>query len=372
MSMPKPKSKNIVWSAGTVSRRDRERVHGHRACILWLTGLSGSGKSTIAYRLEERLTKRKAIVYVLDGDNVRHGISSDLGFSHDDRNENVRRTGEVAKLFLDAGQIVVCAFISPLRAQRRLVRELVHEGDFVEVYVRASLEVCEARDPKGLYKRARAGEIPDFTGVGAPYEPPERPEVTLDTEGHDIEESTSQLLEYLERAGYFSLMKRARPLFGGRLACFGNGHFAFRLADHRVPDRLSPANDRFPAMHRRHEGLSGLRDRLGFFRMFDGALDRSDELGGGVGAIEVTAVDRREASHRQIRSDDERACTEALQHLHAHARSREDRRDESRRGAQRAAQVVHEAEHADSVLAVELRRDPGSVDPKFGVRVKEA
>jgi adenylylsulfate kinase len=204
MSMPKPKSKNIVWSAGTVSRRDRERVHGHRACILWLTGLSGSGKSTIAYRLEERLTKRKAIVYVLDGDNVRHGISSDLGFSHDDRNENVRRTGEVAKLFLDAGQIVVCAFISPLRAQRRLVRELVHEGDFVEVYVRASLEVCEARDPKGLYKRARAGEIPDFTGVGAPYEPPERPEVTLDTEGHDIEESTSQLLEYLERAGYFS------------------------------------------------------------------------------------------------------------------------------------------------------------------------
>jgi adenylylsulfate kinase len=202
--MSKPKSKNIVWSAGTVSRRDRERVHGHRACILWLTGLSGSGKSSIAYRLERRLTERNAIAYVLDGDNVRYGISSDLGFSHDDRTENVRRTGEVAKLFLDAGQIVVCAFISPLRAQRRLVRELVEDGDFVEVYVRASLEVCEARDPKGLYKRARAGEIPDFTGIGAPYEPPESPEVTLDTEHHDVDESTKQLLQYLDRAGCFS------------------------------------------------------------------------------------------------------------------------------------------------------------------------
>ena len=202
--MPKPKSKNIVWSAGTVTRLDRERVHGHRACIVWLTGLSGSGKSSIAYRLEQRLTERNCIAYVLDGDNVRHGISSDLGFSHDDRNENVRRTGEVAKLFLDAGQIVVCAFISPLRAQRRLVRELVREGDFVEVYVRASLEVCEARDPKGLYKRARAGLIADFTGIGAPYEAPENPELTLDTESHGLDESTNQLLEYLDRTGYFS------------------------------------------------------------------------------------------------------------------------------------------------------------------------
>jgi adenylylsulfate kinase len=201
--MPKPKSKNIVWSAGAVTRRDRERVRGHRSCILWLTGLSGSGKSSIAYRLEQRLTEQSALAYVLDGDNVRHGISSDLGFSHDDRNENVRRTGEVAKLFLDSGQIVVCAFISPLRAQRRLVRELVDEGDFVEVCVRASLEVCEARDPKGLYKRARAGEIPDFTGIGSPYEPPENPELTLDTERRGLDESTNELLDYLDRTGYF-------------------------------------------------------------------------------------------------------------------------------------------------------------------------
>jgi adenylylsulfate kinase len=200
--MSKPKSKYIVWSAGAVTRRDRERVRGHRGCILWLTGLSGSGKSSIAYRLEQRLMDRGVVAYVLDGDNVRHGISSDLGFSPDDRDENVRRTGEVAKLFLDSAQIVVCAFISPLRSQRHLVRELVDEGDFVEVYVRASLEVCESRDPKGLYKRARAGEITDFTGIGAPYEPPESPEVTLDTERHGLDESTKELLDYLEREGY--------------------------------------------------------------------------------------------------------------------------------------------------------------------------
>ena len=204
-----PKSKNISWSASTVTRRERERTHGPRSVILWLTGLSGSGKSSIAHRLEQRLTERNAIAYVLDGDNVRHGISSDLGFSPEDRMENIRRIGEVAKLFVDSGAIIVCAFISPLRLQRQRVRELVGKDDFVELYVRASLAVCEERDPKGLYKKARAGEIPDFTGIGAPYEPPEQPEVTVDTERQDIDESTNQVLEYLDAAGY--LPRRSWP-----------------------------------------------------------------------------------------------------------------------------------------------------------------
>jgi adenylylsulfate kinase len=200
--MSEPKSKNIGWSASTVTRQDRERTHGHRSVIVWLTGLSGSGKSSIAHRLEQRLTERSAIAYVLDGDNARHGISSDLGFSPEDRMENIRRVGEIAKLFVDSGAIVLCAFISPLRVQRDRVRQLVGKGDFVELYVRASLAVCEERDPKGLYKKARAGEIPDFTGIGAPYEPPPSPELTVDTEAGSIEESTDQVLAYLDAAGY--------------------------------------------------------------------------------------------------------------------------------------------------------------------------
>jgi adenylylsulfate kinase len=200
--MSEPKSQNISWSTSAVTRLDRERVYGHRSVILWLTGLSGSGKSSIAHRLEKRLTERAAIAYVLDGDNVRHGVTSDLGFSPEDRMENIRRIGEVAKLFVDSGVIILCAFISPLRVQRRRVRELVGKGDFVEVYVRASLAVCEERDPKGLYKKARAGEIPDFTGISAPYETPERSEVTVDTERQSVDESTNQVLAYLDAAGY--------------------------------------------------------------------------------------------------------------------------------------------------------------------------
>jgi adenylyl-sulfate kinase len=199
---PEPKSKNITWSASAVTRQDRERTHGQRSVILWLTGLSGSGKSSIAQRLERRLTERNAIAYVLDGDNVRHGISSDLGFSPEDRMENIRRVGEVAKLFVDSGAIVLCAFISPLRVQRERVRELVPAGDFVEVYVRATLAVCEARDPKGLYKKARAGAIADFTGISAPYEEPEHPDITLDTELVSIDDSANRVLEYLAAAGY--------------------------------------------------------------------------------------------------------------------------------------------------------------------------
>jgi adenylylsulfate kinase len=196
--MPPPKSKNISWSESTVTRLERERIHGHKSVILWLTGLSGSGKSSIARLLEQQLTARNLVSYVLDGDNIRHGVSSDLGFSPDDRMENIRRVGEVAKLFVDSGAIVVCAFISPLRIQRQRVRDLVGKEDFVEVYVRASLATCEKRDPKGLYKKARTGEIPDFTGINAPYEAPEHPELTVDTTSETVEESASQVMAYLE------------------------------------------------------------------------------------------------------------------------------------------------------------------------------
>jgi adenylylsulfate kinase len=200
--MPEPKSKNISWSESAVTRLERERVHGHRSVILWLTGLSGSGKSSIAHLLEQQLTERNLVAYVLDGDNVRHGISSDLGFSPEDRMENIRRVGEVAKLFVDSGAIVVCAFISPLRIQRQRVRDLVGKDDFVEVYVLASLATCEQRDPKGLYRKARTGQIPDFTGIDAPYEAPEHAEVTVDTEMETLEESASRVMAYLEAAAY--------------------------------------------------------------------------------------------------------------------------------------------------------------------------
>lgn len=165
--------------------------------MIWLTGLSGSGKSTLANALEQRLLQRGYHSYLLDGDNVRHGLNRDLGFSKDDRIENIRRIGEVASLFADAGLIVVTAFISPFRADRALVRALVPEGEFIEVYVHASLEACERRDPKGLYAKARAGVIRDFTGIDSPYEPPERPDLVLDTEQDSVEVCLEQLLGYL-------------------------------------------------------------------------------------------------------------------------------------------------------------------------------
>jgi adenylylsulfate kinase len=202
--MQRPKSQNITWHDGVVTRTDRERIRGHRGVALWFTGLSGSGKSTIAAQLEHELLSRGCATYVLDGDNVRHGLCQDLGFSPEDRGENIRRIGEVAKLFVDANVLCLCAFISPYRAVRARLRDDLAAGDFVEIYVRASLGVCEQRDPKGLYKKARDGTITDMTGIGSPYEPPEDPELVLDTERSTADESVQQVLGFLQKKGYIA------------------------------------------------------------------------------------------------------------------------------------------------------------------------
>ena len=173
---------NVVWHAHAVTRAEREQLHGHQGAVLWFTGLSGSGKSTVAGALEQALHQLGVSTYLLDGDNVRHGLCSDLGFSDADRKENIRRVGEVAKLMVDAGLIVLSAFISPHREERQMVRDMVGEGRFIEVFVDTPLAICEARDPKGLYKKARAGELRNFTGIDAVYEAPERPEIRLDGE----------------------------------------------------------------------------------------------------------------------------------------------------------------------------------------------
>jgi len=173
---------NVVWHSHLVTREARETLHGHRGVVLWFTGLSGSGKSTLAGALETALHERGVSTYLLDGDNVRHGLCSDLGFSEADRKENIRRVGEVANLMVDAGLVILTAFISPHRAERDMVRQRVGEGRFIEVFVDTPLAVCEARDPKGLYKKARAGELPNFTGVDAVYEAPIHPEIHLDGE----------------------------------------------------------------------------------------------------------------------------------------------------------------------------------------------
>ena len=172
--MTEQKATNIVWHQGNVTREDREKINGHKACTVWLTGLSGSGKSTIAVDLEKRLWERGIRAYILDGDNVRHGLNKNLGFSPADRTENIRRIGEVAKLFTEAGVVALTAFISPYRADRDQVRAIMAAGDFVEVHVDCPVEVCEQRDVKGLYKKARAGEIKEFTGISAPYEAPDQ------------------------------------------------------------------------------------------------------------------------------------------------------------------------------------------------------
>ncbi|MCU7817071.1 MAG: adenylyl-sulfate kinase [Candidatus Thiodiazotropha sp. (ex Rostrolucina anterorostrata)] len=192
---------NIVWHHATVTRDRREKMNMHRAKLLWFTGLSGSGKSTLAHALEERLHQRGCRTYVFDGDNVRHGLCRDLGFSIDDRTENIRRIGEMSKLFVDAGIIALTAFISPIREDRDRARSLFADGDFIEVYVKASIEACESRDVKGLYKKARAGEIPHFTGISSPYEAPEKPEITIDTEHSTVEACIDSLLESLESRG---------------------------------------------------------------------------------------------------------------------------------------------------------------------------
>jgi adenylylsulfate kinase len=199
--MAEQKGTNIVWHQGAVTRNDRAQLNGHRGCTVWLTGLSGSGKSTIAVDLEKRLVERGVRTYILDGDNIRHGLNKNLGFSPEDRTENIRRIGEVAKLFTDAGLVAITAFISPYRADRDQVRALMQVGDFIEVFVDCPVEVCEQRDVKGLYKKARAGEIKGFTGISAPYEAPAKAELTINTAGQSVEESAKQILEYLERQG---------------------------------------------------------------------------------------------------------------------------------------------------------------------------
>ncbi|HIL12309.1 MAG TPA: adenylyl-sulfate kinase, partial [Deltaproteobacteria bacterium] len=192
------------WHETTVSKTEREKISGHRGCTVWLTGLSGSGKSTLANLLEKALWERGARAYVLDGDNVRHGLNKDLGFSPEDRAENIRRIGEVAALFTEAGIINVTAFISPYKGDRDKVREIMADGDFVEVYVKCDLDECEKRDPKGLYKKARAGEIPEFTGISAPYEEPDKAELIVDTTSQSEEDCLQALLSYLEEKGYLA------------------------------------------------------------------------------------------------------------------------------------------------------------------------
>lgn len=192
-----PRSRNIVRSEGRVADADRRHLLGHGPATVWFTGLSGSGKSTLAYAVEEALVARGVAAYVLDGDNVRFGLNRDLGFAPEDRTENIRRVGEVCRLFHDAGLVVLSSFISPYRSDRQQVRELHPEGGFVEVHLDTPLEVCESRDVKGLYARARSGEIPDFSGVSAPYEPPAEPEVRLDTGQVSIEAGVAAVLEHL-------------------------------------------------------------------------------------------------------------------------------------------------------------------------------
>ena len=197
--LPAVKSENIFWSHSEVSPAQRAERNGHKGAVIWLTGLSGSGKSTISRALESELFSRGMHTYILDGDNIRHSLNSNLGFSPEDRTENIRRVAEVARLIADAGVVVITAFISPYRADRRRARRgtLESGSDFVEVFVNAPVKVCERRDPKGLYKKARAGEIAEFTGVSAPYEVPENPEVTVHTDTQTAGESVAAIIEYL-------------------------------------------------------------------------------------------------------------------------------------------------------------------------------
>ncbi len=195
------KSANVVWHHPTVTRPRREKLNAHKSVVLWFTGLSGSGKSTLAHAVEERLHGTACRTFVLDGDNVRHGLCGDLGFSEQDRVENIRRVGEVAKLFLEAGVMSLTAFISPFRSDRERVRSLFQQGDFLEIYCRCPLEVCESRDVKGLYKRARAGEVKNFTGISSPYEAPSTPELIVDTGKLPLDESVELVLNLLRERG---------------------------------------------------------------------------------------------------------------------------------------------------------------------------
>lgn len=193
------KATNITWHATTVTKLDRHVQNGHGSCVLWFTGLSGSGKSSIANAVSSELYRQGINEYVLDGDNIRHGLNRDLGFSDHDRTENIRRIGEVANLFVDSGAVVTAAFISPFRSDREQVRAIFKEGEFIEVFVDCPLEECERRDPKQLYAKARSGEIKDFTGINSPYEEPEHPEVTIRSDLLTVEEAVEQIFEYLQK-----------------------------------------------------------------------------------------------------------------------------------------------------------------------------
>lgn len=195
------KSTNTVWHSASITRADREALHKHKSVILWFTGLSGSGKSTLAHAVEDYLHKAGISTFVLDGDNVRHGLCSDLGFSDTDRVENIRRIGELAKLMTEAGVITLTAFISPFKSDRDIARNLLQPGDFLEIYCSCPIETCEQRDVKGLYKKARAGEIPFFTGIGSPYEAPEHPELVVNTHEQSLAESVQNVLAMLRQRG---------------------------------------------------------------------------------------------------------------------------------------------------------------------------
>lgn len=198
-------SNNVIWHHATVTRERREAQNGHRGAIIWFTGLSGSGKSTLAHAVEESLHQHGCRTFVLDGDNVRHGLCGDLGFTSEDRQENIRRIGELAKLFMEAGVIVLTAFISPYRADRDRVREMVEQGDFIEAYCDVPIDICETRDVKGMYKKARAGEIADFTGVSAPYEVPTKPEIAVDTGTLKLNICVKQVIDEIMQRGIVSL-----------------------------------------------------------------------------------------------------------------------------------------------------------------------
>jgi adenylylsulfate kinase len=190
--------KNITWHEGKVIKADRQHLNGHKSALLWFTGLSGSGKSTISVEVEKALYELGIHTYRLDGDNVRHRLNHDLTFSEEDRKENIRRVGEVSKLFVDAGILTLAAFISPLKADREFVRSLLPKGEFIEIYVQASVDTCANRDPKGLYEKVKNGELKGFTGIDSPYEIPDSPEMIIDTEKQNIEESARQIVDYLK------------------------------------------------------------------------------------------------------------------------------------------------------------------------------
>ena len=202
------RSSNVVWCETDITKERRNQLNKQQSAILWFTGLSGSGKSTVANAVEEYLHRHSIRTYILDGDNVRHGLNGDLGFSDDDRKENIRRIGEVSKLFIDAGVMVLTSFISPFKEDRSFVRNIVHDHEFIEIHVKCPLNVCEQRDVKGLYEKARKGEIKKFTGIDSPYEEPDSPEISIDTSALTIEESVGVIIDFLVRNEYIKLNRR--------------------------------------------------------------------------------------------------------------------------------------------------------------------